>query len=123
MRVSDERLDPSGLSRPDGAVPYTLIWGLAVPRLPGIYVINDIRGPLYVGRSIDLRRRFEEHYDGSHNPLLAGALSRPLGLLTFSWFLVDQESLSTVEHRLIGLLQPICNIIKSRSKPELLQRN
>lgn len=110
MRVADEQLRPSGCLRPDGAVPYILVWGLAVPRLPGVYVINDVRGPLYVGRSVNLRRRFEEHYVASHNPLLADALRNPLGLTTFTWFLTGPGNLNDLESQVIEQLQPICNI-------------
>lgn len=34
-----------------------------VPETAGVYLIHDLRGTLYVGKSINLRKRFEQHLE------------------------------------------------------------
>lgn len=106
----EARLKRAASISPDGSVPYTPTWGLAVPDAPGIYIINDLRGPLYVGKTNNLRRRFEEHHGTSHNPLLAGALRHPVGQTTFSWLLVAIDALAAIEAEVVARLQPLCNL-------------
>lgn len=91
----------------DGEVPYQQGWAAGIPPDPGVYLIYDQRGLLYVGRSIDLRRRFHEHLEFSHNELLRIALANSWGQLRFAW-IVDQNPAELEEH-LIALLMPICN--------------
>jgi len=93
----------------DGRVVFHPNWVLSVPPTPGCYVIADIRGPLYVGRSTSLRQRFAEHQKRSHNPLLRVALETPWGTPEFSWALQPVEGLPDVEAALITALQPLCN--------------
>lgn len=121
MNTKQERLEPLGRMRPDGAVPYISVWGLAVADMPGVYVINDVRGALYVGRSVNLKRRFEQHYSASHNPLLVRALRNPCGLLTFSWFLADVGDLPALERLVVARLQPICNLTLIRANNMILE--
>src|SRR3954454_7730763 len=45
----------------DGDVVYGQGFASAVPSDPGVYLIRDLRGLLYIGRSGDLRRRFVDH--------------------------------------------------------------
>jgi excinuclease UvrABC nuclease subunit len=91
----------------DGDVPYQQGWAAGVPPDAGVYLIRDMRGLLYVGRTTDLRRRFHQHLEYSHNELLRLAMKNPWGQLRFAWVVdADPEAL---EERLIELLMPICN--------------
>jgi excinuclease UvrABC nuclease subunit len=86
-----------------------------VPDEPGVYLIHDIRGALYVGRSADLRRRFSEHCDARGNELIARAQRSAFGVLAFSWTTVlDGQQRAQVEHMLITWLQPPCNRVIPR---------
>jgi excinuclease UvrABC nuclease subunit len=91
----------------DGDVPYRQGWASGVPPDPGVYLIRDMRGLLYVGRSNNLRSRFHQHLEFSHNKLLRLALNSPWGQVRFAWIL-DPEP-KQLEEQLIRLLMPICN--------------
>lgn len=91
----------------DGDVPYLQGWASGVPPDPGVYLIRDMRGLLYVGRSNNLRSRFHQHLEFSHNELLRLALGSTWGQARFAW-IVDPEP-KQLEERLIHLLMPICN--------------
>jgi excinuclease UvrABC nuclease subunit len=94
----------------DGTVRYRGAWALAVPRRPGVYLMHDLRGVIYIGRAEDLRRRYEDHLDGSHNPYVRRALARTMGSLCFSWVLVAAPEQIELERSLIRSLRPLCNI-------------
>jgi hypothetical protein len=98
----------------DGLVPFRLGWDIAVPRAGGVYLISDLRGPLYIGRTGDLRRRYGQHYLGSHNDLVNKALDHPLGEPSFAWAEIPTPDQPAVERRLIGALAPICNLTNQR---------
>lgn len=98
--------DPPALSV-DGDVPYREGWAVLVPRCSGVYLIRDLRGMLYVGKAINLRRRFDQHRVGSHNARLCLALARPVGQTYFCW--VEAADPSDLEALLIARLQPLCN--------------
>lgn len=91
----------------DGDLPYREGWAAGVPTQAGVYLIRDLRGLLYVGRSVNLRRRFHQHRDQSHNELLRLALRNPWGELRFAW-IVDPKP-KVLEELLIDHLMPICN--------------
>lgn len=91
-------------------VPYSQGWCTLVPLAGGVYVISDLRGPLYVGRGT-LRSRFDKHQEESHNPKLRAALRRPVGDLSFSWLTVAMPKQAEIEKRFIRALQPLCNDI------------
>lgn len=93
-----------------GDVAFLRGWSSAVPASAGVYFIRDLRGLLYIGRSDDLRRRFLEHLDYSHNGLLRQCLVNPWGETRFAWTLDPQPA--PLEARLIGLLMPICNELR-----------
>lgn len=93
-----------------GTVRYRFAWALAVPRRPGVYLIHDLRGVLYIGRAEDLRRRFEDHLLGSHNPDVRTALRTTLGNVCFSWVLVAAPEQVELERSLIRSLRPLCNV-------------
>lgn len=95
---------------PDGTVPFRLGWALGVPSRAGVYLMHDIRGPLYIGRAESLRRRFEEHYLDSHNPSVRLALRNAVGQLLFSWVLVAVPEQLELERGLIRSLRPLCNV-------------
>ena len=46
---------------------------IALPRSGGVYLIHDLRGCLYIGRSDCLKQRFHTHYELSHNRRLRAA--------------------------------------------------
>lgn len=98
----------------DGLVPFRLGWDMAVPRAGGVYLISDLRGPLYIGRTGDLRRRYDQHYLGSHNDLVNRALDRPLGEPSFAWAEIPTPDQPAVERELIASLAPICNLTNQR---------
>ena len=93
----------------DGATPYRMGHDLAVPLTSGVYVIADLRGPLYVGKTNNLRRRFGEHFDCSHNRLLRLALAGPAGQPTFACRITRPDDLTHTEIRYIRALHPLCN--------------
>lgn len=101
---------------PEGAVPFMATWSLCVPVRSGVYVVSDLRGPLYVGRTTDLRRRFEEHLKGSHNRLLARAIDTPVGTMQFQWITVEGKQTVILEAYLISNLMPVCNVMLNRPK-------
>lgn len=90
-------------------VPYRQAWSLIVPRGPGVYLIHDLRGVLYVGRGGNIRKRFEDHRDGSHNFRLRRALQHPVGELKFSWLHAEYPEQVAHEKALIRAFQPLCN--------------
>ncbi|MDF2381837.1 GIY-YIG nuclease family protein [Nostoc ellipsosporum NOK] len=95
---------------PDGSVELVLTREFVVPDDAGVYLIHDLRGVLYVGQSRHLRQRFVQHDRLRRNRLLRLAMSRPVGVMKFSWRLVaDEDERSTFERELIAILQPICN--------------
>ena len=91
----------------DNDVTYNRGWALLVPHEAGVYLIRDLRGCLYVGKTCDLRRRFDQHLELSHNPKLVRALAHPVGDLRFGWILNEEPDL--LEQSLIRSLQPLCN--------------
>ena len=95
---------------PDGGVLFRRSWSLGVPTRPGVYLIHDLRGILYVGRADQLRRRFEEHYLDSHNPALRTAIRTAVGQLMFSWVLVAAPEQFELERDLIRSFRPLCNV-------------
>ncbi len=93
----------------DGTVPFVPGWALRVPHEPGVYLVHDLRGPLYVGLTEDLNQRFHQHYWDSHNRLLSQALAHPCGEIRFSWILTKPREQAQLERELIRALQPLCN--------------
>ncbi|SFP79855.1 GIY-YIG nuclease family protein [Sphingomonas rubra] len=95
---------------PDGTVELVLTREFMVPDDAGVYLIHDLRGILYVGQSRKLRQRFAQHDRLRRNRLLHLAMSRPVGIMRFSWRLVaDEEERSAFERELVATLQPVCN--------------
>lgn len=93
-----------------GPVPLRRVRGFIIPDEPGVYLIHDLRGVLYAGRSICLRRRFAEHCEARGNELIGLAQRSVFGLLAFSWVLVpDRRRRAQLEHEFIAWLQPPCN--------------
>ena len=94
----------------DGTVPFRRSSDMLVPPGAGVYLLHDLRGVLYVGRTCSLRRRFEEHELNPTNPLIAQARKHAVGPLSFSWILLaDPKRLRAVEAELINALDPPCN--------------
>jgi predicted GIY-YIG superfamily endonuclease len=94
----------------DGTVPFRRTSDLLVPPQPGVYILHDLRGALYVGRTCSLSRRFQEHEAQPTNPLIAKARQHAVGPLLFSWIAVpDAKRLRAVEAELVEALDPPCN--------------
>ena len=78
----------------------------AVPHGSGVYIIYDIAGPIYAGRSrVDIHRRLQSHFDGTGNRNLA--LARRIGAgssLTFTYCLLPSTEQADVERLLIAAL-------------------
>jgi len=94
----------------DGSVAFRHTRQMLIPERPGIYLIHDLRGVLYVGRTENLYRRFGQHYWQSDNELLDRAMRRTFGQLTFTWtILQDPIRRIQLEAALIAWLRPPCN--------------
>jgi len=78
----------------------------AIPRGSGVYIIYDLAGPVYVGRSrVDIHSRLQSHFDGTGNRNLAFA--RRIGArssLTFTYCLLPSSEQADVERLLIAAL-------------------
>lgn len=85
---------------------------LSIPFKSGIYLFHDLRGIIYIGQSVNLRRRFDEHFWEVDNPLLATAIAQPVTEMYFSYFTVNTNQLKKVEADLIRVFQPLCNRLK-----------
>ena len=93
-----------------GSVPLRRARGVLVPDEPGVYLIHDLRGILYAGRTVRLQRRFEEHCLARGNELLWLAQRSAFGVLAFSWTLVrDKRRRAQLERALVAWLRPACN--------------
>jgi predicted GIY-YIG superfamily endonuclease len=94
----------------DGTVPFRRTSDLLLPARPGVYILHDLRGALYVGRTISLARRFTQHEDQPANPLIDKARGSAVGPLMFSWIVLDDaKRRAAVEAELIQALDPPCN--------------
>ncbi len=109
-------LAQSGELDVDGTVLFRGIQRQLVPDEEGVYLIHDLRGVLYVGRSTNLQRRFDEHRLRPSNPYLIVALNHPFGEMRFSWIrtAVPDET-DQLETGLIAWLQPACNRLTPKS--------
>lgn len=95
---------------PDGTVPFRRTSDIHLPARAGVYLIHDLRGALYVGRTCSILRRFQEHEFQPSNPLIGKARRKPVGPLMFSWILLDDaKRRQAVEAELILALDPPCN--------------
>lgn len=99
----------------DGTVKYRPGRAVVVPHLGGVYLVHDLRGVLYVGRTADLRVRFGQHFWDSHNSRLTAAIRRSIGELQFSWIVADAAEQDDLERHLIRTFQPLCNRLRYRS--------
>lgn len=95
----------------DGEIPFDQGWGISVPQSPGIYFLHDLRGLLYVGKTINLNSRFQQHFWRCHNHRLVLAISQPVGTLRFAWCIADETEQVGMEKEFIRQLQPLCNEI------------
>lgn len=82
---------------------------LRVPATPGVYLIFDWRGPLYVGRTRDLQVRFLQHLEESHNEALNHAVGVPFGPVRFAFGELPLGELVAAEAHAIDALNPSCN--------------
>ena len=108
-RTRERLLDEPPIVKLDRMVPYRRGFALTVPETSGVYLISDLRGVLYAGKSDNLARRFAEHADERDNPRLARAMRVPVGELFFSWTVLSPELLDAEERRLVRSFQPPCN--------------
>ena len=98
--------------RLDGTVSYVEGWALLVPAESGVYFIHDLRGFIYIGRTVNLNVRFNQHYWGSHNKSLTAALKHPVGQMQFSWLTCEEEVAVKLEKDYIRGFQPLANTIR-----------
>ncbi|MEE2885724.1 MAG: GIY-YIG nuclease family protein [Chloroflexota bacterium] len=85
---------------------------IRVPSEPGVYLFKDYDGPLYVGKSNDLYKRYSEHMHGSHNKLLSNRLNLPLSEIVFDWMPLALNEIDSLERALIRVLNPLYNKIR-----------
>ncbi|CAL9498964.1 GIY-YIG nuclease family protein [Streptomyces eurythermus] len=100
----------------DGSVPYRPSHSGVVPHQGGVYLVHDMRGCLYIGRSDCIIERFNTHYEYSHNRHLRRALRNPVGVIQFSWLLAEGQPQKHLEQQLIRSLHPLCNDIRYVTK-------
>lgn len=94
----------------DGTVPFRRTSDVHLPSDGGVYILHDLRGALYIGRTNSLLRRFGEHEVLPANPLISLARESAVGVLYFSWItLPDARRRRAVEAELIRALNPPCN--------------
>ena len=78
----------------------------AVPHQGRVYIIYDLAGPIYVGRSrVDINRRLRSHANGTGNANIA--LAQRVGAsssLTFTYCCLPAEAQADVERILIAAL-------------------
>jgi hypothetical protein len=91
---------------PSRRLPFDRPSVAAVPRSSGVYIIFDLAGPMYVGRSrVDIRRRLQGYLDGTRNRNIA--LARRVGAgasLSFSYCLLPRTVQGEIESLLIAAL-------------------
>ncbi len=94
------KLDPSH------RLPFDRASIKGVPRAAGVYIIYDLAGPIYVGRSrLDIRRRLESHFDGTGNRNVKLARRSGAGpSLTFTYCVLPDREQANVESILIAAL-------------------
>jgi len=89
-----------------------------IPQQPGIYIFRDVSGYLYIGQSVDLHKRLQEHLDESSNFSLSKYLTdQPHENVTLEIhaFPVDSRASETMirrayESELIASRKPKFNI-------------
>ncbi|MGY1777736.1 GIY-YIG nuclease family protein [Geodermatophilus sp. SYSU D00804] len=96
----------------DGTVAYVEGWALLVPATSGVYLVHDLRGFLYIGRTRNLNTRYRQHYWATHNANLVVALRHPIGQTQFSWICCDETTAVALERDLIRGFQPLCNGVR-----------
>ncbi|WP_163853738.1 GIY-YIG nuclease family protein [Paenibacillus elgii] len=99
-----------------GTVKFSLASMGNVPIDSGVYLIHDLRGTLYIGKSTNLQRRFEQHWYKSHNIGLNKALLQPVGPVHFSW--IRHPNPMDLEKSLVTFIRPFCNQIKFKNTKE-----
>ena len=104
----------------DGEAPFKSAFRIRVPESPGVYMISDLRGPLYIGRTYDLYVRYDNHLTYSHNENLRRALDNHLGIVYFRWIESEASETARLEKELISRMLPLCNDHKYRGLGEYL---
>jgi excinuclease UvrABC nuclease subunit len=88
-----------------------------IPSKQGIYLIHDLKGVHYVGKSNNIQRRFEEHLLLRKNLKLNEILKNFCFQLNFSWIEISTEKeMEVYEKELIRYFNPSCNQIKYKTK-------
>lgn len=100
----------------DGSTSFNSAGGICVPDRPGIYFIRDFRGVLYIGRTENLKRRFNQHLWNCSNPNIDKARKYPVGKTEFCWMLLEFGKQAEKEKELINYFQPPCNRTLSKKK-------
>ena len=100
----------------DGTVGFLRFNKGKVRNEPGVYLIHDLRGVIYVGKASSIRKRFEDHTERQVNPDLLHAMINPIGEQMFSWIHCEREDLEDLEAKLIRAFNPLANRIKYQTK-------
>ena len=84
-------------------MPFEKAEVLLVPEASGVYIVYDLAGPIYVGRSaLNIRRRLLTHLEGRGNKNIAMALSiGAASSLSFSFCLLPRADQAHAEAVLI----------------------
>jgi excinuclease UvrABC nuclease subunit len=93
-----------------GTVLFKTSGTLEVPNVPGVYLIHDLRGVGYIGKSEKLRDRLEYHLRHSWNPQLSAFTRTAVGPLQFSW--IVSEDGPKLEKTLVRVLEPRANRVR-----------
>ena len=82
-----------------------------IPQYGGVYIFRDLRGILYIGETVNLLRRFNEHrFD--LNSKLNKFLATPIHSAYFSWIRKsNRKDRLQLEKDLVSFFHPICNSI------------
>ena len=82
------------------------------PKSIGVYFVHDARGILYIGRSINIYKRFTQHSWIRKNKDLYNLSKNPLGKLKFSWVKTkDEKTAEKLEENWVKMFLPFCNDI------------
>ena len=97
----------------DGSVNYNIFNAFALPKTAGVYFIHDFRGVLYIGESLNIKKRFIQHQVNEENNSLSNLVKIPFGELKFSWVKTKNKSKAMkIQNEWIRFLDPQTTNIK-----------
>ena len=103
---------PSSYPKFDGSINFNIYDNIYAPKSIGVYFVHDARGILYIGRSINIYKRFTQHSWIRKNKDLYNLSKNPLGKLKFSWVKTKDEKMAEkLEENWVKMFLPFCNDI------------